>query len=134
MHNLKDEFVVEGKYFRKIILLERVNGNVYGYVDRNGNKRFAFRLVGDKFYSFDNEYLQEAFIVDKNGKEEIKFREGGKELTLEEMLISQLNGSGNFVYFKLPFSKDLSIGEKSDLRKLRRIDPYLERICSEMGK
>src|SRR3989344_9327081 len=112
MPNLKNEFVVEGEGSRKIMLLEYVNNYSCSYVDRGGHKRFVFRLIGNEFYFFNNEYFQEAFIVDKNRKEEIKFIEGGKELTLEEMLKSQLSGSGNFFYFKLPFSKDLTIGEK----------------------
>ena len=134
MYKLNNELEVEGEGFRKIILLENVNGNIYSYVDRDGHKRFAYKLIGDKFYSFNNEYFQEVFIINNNGKEEITFREGGNELSLEEMLKSQLNGPGKFIYFKHPFNEVLSVGKKSELERLRRIDPYLEKICSEMNK
>jgi len=117
---------LESECLKKIILLEHIKDDSFSYVDRNGNKRFVYQLLDGSFYFFgDSKYFQEAFSIEKDGTEKIKFREGGMELSLEEMIMSQLKGKGNYFYFKDPFIPRLRIGNKSDLDKLARIDPIV---------
>lgn len=119
------------KYIIKKVLEPTKYPNVFSYVDRNGYTRFMFKLVGrDKFYSLGGNHFQE-IILSNEGKE-VSFRDQIGILSLEEILKSQLEGKGAYVYFWDNENKKVEIGDKSDLKILVNRDPILALVYSEL--
>ena len=105
--------------------------NLIEYVDREGNKRFAYRLVTGKYYHLGTSF-QKIINIEKDGSKKHVFMDEKGTLTIEEMLMSQLNGKGNYIYYWDPFEGKISIGNKSDIEKLVRFDRTLNKVYSEL--
>ena len=105
--------------------------NFIEYVDRYGNKRLAYKLLDGSFYTFgDNNSFQQGIFVLNNSEFEPRFKDEKGTLTIEEMLMSQLKGKGEYIYYWDPFEGKISIGNKSDIEKLVRFDRTLNKVYS----
>ncbi|MEK6835986.1 MAG: hypothetical protein AABX55_03125 [Nanoarchaeota archaeon] len=124
--------------FRVYHFLEKTKEGVdiYYCLDRHGNKRLFCKLVGDDptLYPFlgNTKYSQNIFIVDNNGKNEPRFIEEGKELSLEEMLKSQLQGHGQNIYLWDPVLERIGMADKSNLDVLINLNDLLRKLYSEI--
>ena len=109
------------------------NKDVFNYVDREGNLRFAYRLIQDpfglikdKFYFFGN---KAPLILFKDDKSQPIFIDKKSELTLEDMMLSQLKGNGNRFYFIDP-ENNIKIGHRDDIKNLIEVNSLLKKVYS----